>query len=380
MPWGDQGGSGGGGGGGWKGGGGQGPWGQGPSGKGPQPPDLEDLLRQGQEKFKKFAPGGSLGGKGIGLVVIVALVIWGFTGFYRVNTDEQGVELMFGKFTKLTQPGLNYHLPWPIAEALTPKVTRVNRTDIGMRASGDFRRGAQPSIERDVPEESLMLTGDENIVDLDFSVFWVIKDAGKYLFNIYDPISTVKAVAESAMREIVGQNKIQPILSEKKQEIEDKVKTLVQKTLDGYDAGILISNVQLQKTDPPAQVIEAFRDVQAAEADQERAINEATEYANKVVPVARGKASRIMQDAEAYKARVVAEAVGQASRYKAIYKEYAKAPEVTRKRMFLETLEKVFADMKKVVIDEKAGGASGVVPYLPLNELTSRAKPSGGEK
>jgi membrane protease subunit HflK len=209
-------------------------------------------------------------------------------------------------------------------------------------------------------------------------VFWVIKDAGKYLFNVYDPVSTVKAVAESAMREIVGQNKIQPILSEKKQEIEDKVKTLIQKTLDGYDAGILVSNVQLQKTDPPTQVIEAFRDVQAAEADQERAINEATEYANKVVPVARGQASRIMQGAEAYKARVVAEAVGQASRYKAIYKEYAKAPDVTRKRMFLETLEKVLGDMKKVIIDEKAGGASGVVPYLPLNELTSKSKSSGG--
>ncbi len=377
MPWGDQGGNGGGGG--WKGGGGQGPWGQGPSGKGPQPPDLEDLLRQGQEKFKKMAPGGSLGGKSVILIVVVALVIWGFTGFYRVNTDEQGVELVFGKFSELTQPGLNYHLPYPIAEALTPKVTRVNRTDIGMRASGDdFRRTGRRGTERDVPEESLMLTGDENIVDLDFSVFWVIKDAGKYLFNVYDPVSTVKAVAESAMREIVGQNKIQPILSEKKQEIEDKVKALIQKTLDNYDAGILVSNVQLQKTDPPAQVIEAFRDVQAAEADQERAINEATEYANKVVPVARGQASRIMQGAEAYKARVVAEAVGQASRYKAIYKEYAKAPDVTRKRMFLETLEKVLGDMKKVIIDEKAGGASGVVPYLPLNELTSKSSKSSG--
>ncbi len=369
MPWNDN-----------SGGGGQGPWGKGPAGSGPQPPDLEELLRQGQERFKKLAPGGgSLGGKGIALIGIILVVLWFASGLYRVNTDEQGVELVFGKFSELTQPGLNYHLPWPIAEALTPKVTRVNRADIGMRSAGDdFRRTGRRGTERDVPEESLMLTGDENIVDLDFSVFWVIKDAGKYLFNVHDPISTVKAISESVMREVVGNNKIQPILSEKKQEIEDKVKVLIQKTLDEYDAGIEISNVQLQKTDPPAQVIEAFRDVQAAEADQERAINEATEYANKVVPEARGSASRVLQDAEAYKARVVAESVGSASRFLAIYNEYSKAPEVTRKRMFLETLEKVFGDINKVVIDEKASGGSGVVPYLPLDMLNKSTKSTGG--
>ncbi len=371
MPWSDQGG-----GGGWKGGG-QGPWGQGPSGNGPKPPDLEDLLRQGQERLKRFTPGGgSFGGKGIVLGLLVLVLIWMATGIYRVNTDEQGVVTRFGAFIKLTQPGLNYHLPAPIESATTLKVTRVNRVSVGVRGSGEFggRRGA----ERDVPEESLILTGDENIVDLDFTVFWIIKDAGNYLFNVYDPTLTVKMVAESAMREIVGRNDIQPILSEKKQDIEVAVKALIQKTLDEYGAGILITNVQLQKVDPPSQVVESFRDVQAAEADQERATNEAQEYANKIVPEARGNAARILQSSEAYKARVVAEAVGQTSRYEAIFTEYKKAPEVTRKRMFLETMESVFGNMKKVVIDDKASGGSGVVPYLPLGELTKGGKPSSG--
>ena len=371
MPWSDQGG-----GGGWKGGG-QGPWGQGPTGGGPKPPDLEDLLRQGQERLKRFSPGGGLyGGKGIVLLILVFVLIWLATGIYRVNTDEQGVETRFGAFSQLTQPGLNFHLPYPFESATTLKVTRVNRVSVGVRGAGEFggRRGA----ERDVPEESLILTGDENIVDLDFTVFWIIKDASNFLFNVYDPPMTVKMVAESAMREIVGRNDIQPILSEKKQDIEVAVKALIQKTLDEYGAGILITNVQLQKVDPPSQVVEAFRDVQAAAADQERAINLAQEYANKVVPEARGNAARILQASEAYKARVVAEAVGQTSRYEAIFKEYKKAPEVTRKRMFLETLEGVFGNMKKVVIDDKASGGSGVVPYLPLGELTKGGKPASG--
>lgn len=371
MPWSDQGG-----GGGWKGGG-QGPWGQGPQGKGPTPPDLEDLLRQGQERLKRFSPGGgSYGGKGIVLGLLILVLIWLATGIYRVNTDEQGVVTRFGAFSKLTQSGLNYHLPYPIESATVLKVTRVNRVDVGVRSGESF--GGRRTAERDVPEESLILTGDENIVDLDFSVFWVVKDAGKFLFNVYDPPSTVKMVSESAMREIVGRNKIASILSKEKQEIEDTVKILIQKTLDEYGAGILVTNVQLQKVDPPSQVVEAFRDVQAAEADKDRTINEAQEYANKVVPEARGNAQRILQASEAYKARVVAEAVGQTSRYAAIFKEYKKAPEVTRKRMFLETMESVFGNMKKVVIDEKASGGSGVVPYLPLGELTKGGTTASG--
>jgi membrane protease subunit HflK len=248
----------------------------------------------------------------------------------------------------------------------TPKVTTVNRVDIGMRGPRDDRsRGSGATL--DVPEESLMLTGDENIVDVDFSVFWVIDDAPDFLFNIQNPTNTVKAVAESTMREIIGQNDIQPILTEQRQRNEEQVKALMQKTLDSYQAGIGITQVKMQKVDPPAAVIDAFRDVQAARADQERARNEANSYANRVVPEAQGEAVGIRRKAEAYRAQTVAEADGEASRFAAIYEEYRKAEGVTRQRMFLETLERVMSKADKIIIDQDGG--SGVVPYLPLDQL-----------
>jgi membrane protease subunit HflK len=272
-----------------------------------------------------------------------------------VQADEQGVVLRFGRFVAQTSPGLNYHLPWPIEAAYTPKVTTVNRADIGMRG-GEDRRGSA-GVTRDVPEESLMLTGDENIVDVDFSVFWVITDAADYLFNIQDPQGTVKAVAESTMREIIGQNKIQPILTEQRQKNEEMVKDLMQATLDSYGAGIGITQVKMQKVDPPAAVIDAFRDVQAARADQERARNEANSYANRVVPEAQGEAFRIRREAEAYRAQTVAEADGEASRFSAVLGEYKNAESVTRQRMFLETIERVLGNSSTVVIDQKGGTA-----------------------
>jgi membrane protease subunit HflK len=252
---------------------------------------------------------------------------------------------------------------------LTPKVTRVNRIDIGMRLVEDLRRG---TTVRDVPEESLMLTGDENIVDVDFSVFWLVKPdgAGDYLFNIQQPEGTVKAVAESAMREIVGRSTIQPILTGARQKLETDVHDLMQTTLDKYGAGITITQVQLQKVDPPSQVIDSFRDVQAARSDLERAQNEAQTYANKVVPEARGKAAQITQGAEAYREQTVAEATGATSRFLKVYDQYKKAPEVTRQRMYLETMERLFGGTDKIILD--SGGASGVVPYLPLDQLTRR--------
>jgi modulator of FtsH protease HflK len=252
---------------------------------------------------------------------------------------------------------------------LTPKVTRVNRIDIGMRLVEDLRRG---TTIRDVPEESLMLTGDENIVDVDFSVFWVVKTggAGDYLFNIQQPEGTVKAVAESAMREIVGRSNIQPILTGARQNIETAVHDLMQTVLDKYGSGITVTQVQLQKVDPPSQVIDAFRDVQAARADLERAQNEAQTYANKVVPEARGRAAKITQDAEAYREQTVAEAKGSASRFLKVYDEYKKAPEVTRQRMYLETMERLFGGTDKIILD--SGANSGVVPYLPLDQLGRR--------
>ena len=318
MPWSNQGGGGGpwgSGGGGSGGGGGKGPWGSGPQRSGPTPPDLEEFLRRSQDKLKTVLPGGSLGSRGVVLILLAAVAIWGFSGFFRVDPDELGVVLRFGKYVRDAKPGLNYHLPYPVESVLTPKVTRVNRIDIGMRLVEDARRG---TTVRDVPEESLMLTGDENIVDVDFSVFWLVKPDGAsaYLFNIQQPEGTVKAVAESAMREVVGRSNIQPILTGARQNIETAVQELMQTTLDHYGSGIQITQVQLQKVDPPAQVIDSFRDVQAARADLERAQNEAQTYANRVVPEARGRAAQITQAAEAYREQTVAEAKGATARFR----------------------------------------------------------------
>jgi membrane protease subunit HflK len=371
MPWSNQGG--GSGGGPW-GGGGKGPWGSGPQSSGPKPPDLEEILRRGQDKLRGVLPGGNMGSKGIVLIALAAVALWGFSGFFRVEPDELGVVLRFGKDVREVQPGLNYHLPYPIETVLTPKALRVNKIDIGMRVVDDIRRG---SAVRDVPEESLMLTGDENIVDVDFSVLWKIKPTGvgEYLFNIQNPEGTVKAVAESAMREVVGRSDIQPILTGARQTIENAVQELMQKTLDHYGAGILVQQVQLQKVDPPTQVIDAFRDVQAARADLERSVNEAQTYANRVVPEARGRVAQITQAAEAYKSQTVAEANGQTSRFISIYDQYKKAPEVTRERMYLETMERVLGGTDKIIMDAGREGGSGVVPYLPLRELDRPATP-----
>ncbi|WP_415302800.1 FtsH protease activity modulator HflK [Candidatus Pelagibacter sp. Uisw_101] len=348
------------------------PWGTPPgggngSGKGPTPPDIDALIRDIQSKIKKFLPGGSSsGGKPIGLILIIIAFVWLASGLYRVGPDEQGVVLRFGKFVKTTQPGLHYHIPLPVETVETPKVTKVNRIDIGFRSERDsgFSQGGGVA---DVPQESLMLTGDENIVNIDFSVFWVIKDAGKFLFEIQDPEGTVKAAAETAMREVIAKSKIQPVLTEGRAQIEIETQEIIQSILDEYNSGIQITQVQTQKADPPDQVIDAFRDVQAARADMERSKNEAEAYANDVIPRARGEAAKIMQAAEAYKQKVVAQAEGEASRFISIYNEYAKAKEVTQERMYLETMEKVLADIDKVIIEKNAG--SGVVPYLPLPEL-----------
>jgi membrane protease subunit HflK len=369
LSWSNQGG--GGGGGPW-GSGGKGPWGSGQQPSGSTPPDLEEILRRGQDKLRRVLPGGNLGGKGFALLALAAIALWGLSGFFRVEPDELGVVLRFGKDVREVQPGLNYHLPYPIETALTPKALRINKIDIGMRSVDDGPRSAT----REVPEESLMLTGDENIVDVDFAVLWRVKPAGvgDYLFNIQNPEGTVKAVAESAMREVIGRADIQPILTGARQVTETAVQDLMQKTLDHYGAGIDITQVQLQKVDPPQQVIDAFRDVQAARIDLDRSVNEAQTYANSVVPQARGKVAQITQAAEAYKSQTVAQATGQTSRFSSIYEQYKKAPDVTRERMYLETMEKVLGDSDKVIINTGKNGA-GVVPYLPLNELTRPAPP-----
>jgi membrane protease subunit HflK len=326
------------------------------------------LLRRSQDKLKNVLPGGNLGGKGFVIVAVLAVLLWGLSGIFFVQPDEIGVVLRFGKVVREVQPGPNYHLPYPIETVLTPKALQVRKIDIGMRIVDDLRRG---TTVRDVPEESLMLTGDENIVDVDFSVLWQIKPkaVGDYLFNIQNPEGTVKAVAESAMREVIGRSEIQPVLTGARQTTETAVQELMQKTLDQYNAGVQIQQVQMQKVDPPQQVIDSFRDVQAARADLERAQNEAQTYANQQVPGARGKAAKILQDADAYKSQTVAEAIGQTARFSKIYEEYKKAPDVTRKRMYLETMERILAGTDKIILDSNSQSGSGVVPYLPLNEL-----------
>ncbi len=357
----------------------QSPWGSNPggssngngngSGTRREPPNLDDVIKNFQKTINKFSGGKSGGSRPIILGLLIVLVLYIASGLYRVLPDEQGVVLRFGKFITTTQPGLHYHFPMPFERVLTPKVTKVNRVDVGFRPASDSGRSSGIG---NVPEESLMLTGDENIVDINYSVFWVIKDAGKFLFNIQSPIETVKATSETAMREVIAKNEIQTILTEGRSNIEVEVQEITQKILDEYNSGIQITQVQTQQADPPAQVIDAFRDVQAARADRERAKNEAEAYANDVIPRARGEAEQVLQQAEAYKKEVVAKAEGEASRFLAIYGEYKNAKQVTQERMYLETMEKVLADIDKVIIDKESG--SGVVPYLPLPEL----RKSGG--
>ena len=372
MPWKNQGG------GPW-GSGPKGPWGTGPQSAGPRPPDLEDLLRRGQDRLQQWLPGGHFSGMGIALVLVAALAIWFATGIFRVQSEELGVVMRFGKYDRDAQPGLRYHLPYPIETVLLPKALRVNTISIGMTLIDDpARRGR---TMRDVPEESLMLTGDENIVDVDFTVLWRIKPAGvgDFLFNIQNPEGTVKAIAESSMREVIGRSQIQPILTGARNVTEQNVQELIQKTLDSYGAGIQVTQVQMQKVDPPAQVIDAFRDVQAARANLEQLQNEAQTYANQVVPQARGRASKILQDAEGYKEQAVAEAKGQSARFLKVYEEYKKAPDVTRERIYLETMERVLGGADKLVYDGGPSG-QGVVPYLPLGELTSKRPPTTGQQ
>jgi len=365
MPWSNQGG------GPW-GSGPKGPWGSGTPPPGSSPPDLEDLLRRGQDKLRNVLPGGNFGGAGLLFITLLAIVLWLASGIFQVAPDELGLVMRFGKFYRKVDPGIGYHFPYPFESVEIPKVTRVTPISIGVRLVED-RRGTQT---RDVPEESLMLTGDENIVDVDFTVFWVVAagatGATDFRFNMQNPEGTVKAVAESAMREVIGRSELEPILTGGRQRIETEVHDLVQKTLDQYKSGITVTQVQMLKVEAPAQVIDAFRDVQAAQADQERVQNEARTYAGRVVPEARGRAAQLLQSAEAYREQTVAEATGQTARFNKIYEEYKKAPDVTRQRLYLETMERLFGGTDKVILDSSGQGSTGVVPYLPLPELRNR--------
>lgn len=396
MPWSNQGG----GGGPWGGGrgngsGGGGPWGSGrgpggPTGGGPRggggpnQPNIEDMIRRGQDRMKTVLPGGAGSPWVVGGVALVLLVAWLLNGFYRVEANQVGVETIFGNYdpaSGVTQPGLSWNWPWPVGGIQRPAVTTVNRVEVG------FETTRNNDVTRDRLEESLMLTGDENIIDIQFTVFWVIRDAGDYLFNVRQPDQTVKSVAESAMREIIGKTGFEYARTTGRGQIQAEVLDLIQVTLDDYGAGITVQNVELQKVDPPGgddaggdSVISAFRDVQAARADKETSINDAQRYANQEREKAQGQSDQIVRDAEAFKEEKIAAATGEAERFRSVYGEYAKAPDVTRRRIYLETMEEVFRDMDKVLLDTGGmggAGGSGAVPYLSIDELMRRRGRSG---
>ncbi|MDX1743518.1 MAG: FtsH protease activity modulator HflK [Ruegeria sp.] len=341
-----------------------------PEGDGPQIPEIDELMKKGQEQLRVLMGGrggsGRGGGQGAGgggpiftkgtvlIGVVVAAVLWAAASFYTVKPEEQSVELFLGEFSAVGNPGLNF-APWPFVTAEVIPVTREQNEDMG---------GARGSAD------GLMLTGDENVVDIDYQVVWNINDPAKFLFNLRDPRQTIRAVSESAMREIIAQSELAPILNRDRGVIADRLQDLIQLTMDSYDSGVTIIRVNFDKADPPQDVIAAFRDVQAAAQERDRLQNVADAYANRVLAEARGEAAQVLEQAEAYRAQQINSAQGEASRFSAVLEEYSKAPDVTRKRLYIERMEQVLGDVDKIILDENSTGqGQGVVPYLPLNEL-----------
>ena len=363
-PWGNNGGSGGSG----------SPWGRGTGGQGggQTPPDIDEVIRRGQAKLRGLLPKGFGGWKAGMLIALVLLGIWAANGFYRVQPNEEGVPVLLGRFVgTTTNPGLHWNWPAPIGKVYTPDVTAENRIEIGLRTSGESsRRGASV---RDMPEESQMITGDENIVDIDFVVFWRISNAPNYLFNIRNPDETVKMAAESVMRAIIGQTPIQEALTSRREDIEARTLSSLQKLMSEYEAGIQVRQVQLLAVLPPKNVIDAFDEVSRARQDMDRLKNEAEAFRNDIVPRARGEAQQLLQGAEAYRQEVVNRAQGDANRFNSVYQAYRQSKDVTTTRIYLETLEGIFSNVNKVIIDSEVGKAGGgVVPYLPLPEIKKK--------
>ena len=343
------------------------------NGGSPQIPEIDELMKKGQEQLRVLMggkgggnrPNGAGGGQGgggigkgtIGLAAIGAGVLWVFTSFYTVAPEEQSVELFLGEYSSTGNPGLNF-APWPVVTAEVLPVTREQTEDIGVGSRGDG---------------GLMLTTDENIVDIDFQVVWNINDPAKYLFNLAEPQDTIRSVSESAMREVIARSELAPILNRNRQLIADEVRELIQLTLDQYDSGVNIVRLNLDKADPPREVIDAFREVQAAEQQRDTLQRQADAYANRQLAKARGDSAQLLEQAEAYRAQQVNQAEGEASRFTAVLEEYQKAPEVTRKRLWLETVERVYGSTDKIILDSSGEGGSGIVPYLPLNELRKPA-------
>lgn len=359
--------------------------GQRPGNDGPQIPEIEEIMKKGQEQLRvlmggrggngnRRGGGGSGGGagpaftkQGLFLGGVVALGLWAFASFYTVKPEERSVELFLGSFSTVGNPGLNF-APWPFVTAEIVQVTGERQTDIGTGKGGALDTG-------------LMLTRDQNIVDIEFQIVWNVSDPAQFLFNLADPADTLRAVSESAMRDIIARSELSPVLNRDRGVIASDLKAAVQSTLDEYKAGINVVRVNFDKADPPREVIDSFREVQAAQQERDRLEKEADAYANRVTAAARGQSAQLTEEAEGYRARVVNDAEGEASRFLSVYAEYVKAPEVTRRRMYLETMEGVLGNMNKVILDGVSGaaaGGQGVVPYLPLNNLTPAAKSATG--
>ncbi len=355
-----------------------------PGGEGPQIPEIDEIMKKGQEQLRvlmggrgRSGGGGGGGGggtgagplftkQGLGLAAVAAVGVWAYMSFYTVQQDQRSVELFLGEFSQMGQPGLNF-APWPLVTAEIVQTTAQRTTEIGGGAEGSAESG-------------FMLTRDQNIVDIGFQVVWNVSDPTLFLFNLADPEDTIKAVSESAMRDIIARSELAPILNRDRGAITADVTEAVQATLDSYNSGIDVIRVNFNRADPPREVIDSFREVQAAQQERDRLEKEADAYANRVTAGARGEAARLSEQAEAYRAEVVNNAQGEASRFLAVYAEYVKAPEVTRRRMYLETMERVLGGMNKVILDGVSGGEAGqgVVPFLPLNELNRPAAPAAG--
>ncbi|MGN7503537.1 MAG: FtsH protease activity modulator HflK [Alphaproteobacteria bacterium] len=364
-PWGNGGGNRGGSGGGGRGGS---PWGSGNGGGGDMPPDLDELLRKAQKNLNDVLPGNFGGGKMISLVILVVIGLWAATGFYTLQPSQHGVVTTFGKYTRTQeQPGLQYRMPWPIQDATVVDVENERRIQIG--AQDYTRRNFSNSTSaQSVKSESLMLTGDENIIDIDFVVLWKISSAKDFLFKIRDPESTIRIVAESAMREVIGRTDIQPALTDARGTIQSDTRRVMQRMLDDYEAGVEINGVQLQKVDPPQPVVDAFNEVQRARQEKEQLKNQAEAYLKDIIPRARGEAEKQRQAASAYKAEVMNRAQGDAERFASVYAAYKESKDVTAKRIYLETLEQILQKTNNIIIDPSQKG-SNVLPYLPLDKM-----------
>ncbi|MDN5786284.1 FtsH protease activity modulator HflK [Pseudorhodobacter sp.] len=359
-----------------------------PGNDGPQIPEIEEIMKKGQEQLRVLmggrgggnrrggGPGSGGGGmgpiftkQGLAIGALLAAGLWAYASFYSVKPEERSVELFLGKFSAIGNPGLNF-APWPFVTAEIVQVTGERQTDVGTGKGGTLDSG-------------LMLTRDQNIVDIEFQIVWNVSDPAHYLFNLADPADTLRAVSESAMRDIIARSELAPVLNRDRGLIASDLQAAVQGTLDSYEAGINVVRVNFDKADPPREVIDSFREVQAAQQQRDRLEKEADAYANKVTAAARGESAQLTEEAEGYRARVVNDAEGEASRFNSVYEEYVKAPEVTRRRMYLETMETVLGGMNKVILDGVSGGEAGqgVVPYLPLNQLTpapTAPKPATG--